>query len=250
MSEVLRTRREGAVALFELDRPERHHAINAALADALIAAFDAAEGDDAVRAIVLTGAGERAFCAGQDMLEASGVEAGARDARVSSAMFAVARVERCALPVIAAINGYCFGGGAALAIACDIRLGASTASFRLPGAEYGLVVGAAALPRLVGAAKAKELIFTARRFEAAEALACGLLNAVHEPAALLPAALDMASAIARNSPRAVRESKRVIDQATLVETAAAAEQAINRELRGSDEQSARFRDATRRVTGR
>ncbi|MGE0483582.1 MAG: enoyl-CoA hydratase/isomerase family protein [Gammaproteobacteria bacterium] len=250
MSAVLRTRREGAVALFELHRPERHHAINAALADALIAAIDAAESDDDVRAIVLTGSGERAFCAGQDMLEASGVEAGARDAKVSSAMFAVARVERCPLPLIAAINGYCFGGGAALAIACDIRLGASTASFRLPGAEYGLVVGAAALPRLVGAAKAKELIFTARRFEAAEALACGLLNSVHEPAALLPAALEMAAAIGRNSPRAVRESKRIIDQATLVDAATAAEQAINRELRGSDEQSARFRDATRRVTGR
>ncbi|MCP5201045.1 MAG: enoyl-CoA hydratase/isomerase family protein [Gammaproteobacteria bacterium] len=250
MGEVLRTRREGAALVLELNRPERHHAINAALADALIAAFDMAEADDDVRVVVVSGAGERAFCAGQDMLEASGVEAGARDAKVSSAMFAVERVERCRLPVIAAVNGYCFGGGAALAIACDIRLGAHTASFRLPGAEYGLVVGAAALPRLVGAAKAKELIFTARRFDAAEALACGLLNAVHEPASLLPAALDMAAAIAANSPRAVQESKRIIDRATLVEAACEAERAINRELRGSTEQSARFRDATRRVTGR
>lgn len=250
MSEALVTRREDTVLILELNRPERHHAINAALADALVAALDAAENDTDVRVVIVTGAGEKAFCAGQDMLEASGVEPGAQDTQTSSAMFAVERFARTPLPVIAAINGYCFGGGAALAIACDIRLAADTATFRLPGAEYGLVVGAAGLPRLVGAAKAKELIFTARRFDADEAQACGLVNAVHDGAALMPAALEMAQAIARNSPRAVQASKRVIDRATLVDAAIEDERAINRELRGSPEQSARFRKATRRVTGR
>jgi len=250
MTDTLIIRREGTVAIFELNRPERHHAIDAVLAEALVAALDAAENDAAVRVVVVTGTGAKAFCAGQDMLEASGVEPGLQDTRTSSALFAVERFARTPLPVIAAINGYCFGGGAALAIACDIRLATETATFRLPGAEYGLVVGAAGLPRLVGAAKAKELIFTARRFDAHEAHACGLVNAVHDAVTLMPAALDMAQAIARNSPRAVQESKRVIDRATLVDAAIEDERAINRELRGSPEQSARFRDATRRVTGR
>lgn len=250
MNELLITRREGSVLILELNRPERHHAIHAALAGALVMALDAAEVDTDVRVVVVTGTGGKAFCAGQDMLEASGLEPGAEDTRTSSAMVAVERLARTPLPVVAAINGYCFGGGAALAIACDIRLASPTAMFRLPGAEYGLVVGAAGLPRLIGAAKAKELIFTARRFDAHEACACGLVNAVHDAPALMPAAVEMAQAIARNSPRAVQESKRVIDRATLVEAAIEDERAINRELRGSAEQSTRFRDATRQVTGR
>jgi len=250
MSEVLRVRREGAVLVLELHRPERHHAIDRALAEALAAALDAADADADVAAIVLTGSGEKAFCAGQDMLEASGVEPGAAPGGTSSAQRAAQRLERCPLPLVAAINGYCYGGGALLAMACDIRVAASTATFRLPGAEYGLVVGAATLPRLVGPAKAKELIFTARRFDAAEALGCGFLNAVHEPAALRAQALALGQVIAANDARAVRESKRVIDLASVAGDARDAERAANAELRGSADQRERFRVATERVTGR
>ena len=182
------------------------------------------------------------------MVETSG--AGGQAARPGGAGPAIARVAGTPLPVIAAVNGYCYGGGAALAIACDIRIAAENATFRLPGVEYGLVVAAATLPRLVGAAKAKELIFTARRFDAAEALRSGLVNAVYPLPELLPAALAMAESIAANSVAAVRASKRVIDAASLSDAARALESEVNRTLRGSPEQVARFRAATQRVTGR
>jgi enoyl-CoA hydratase/carnithine racemase len=241
--------RDGGVALIKLNRPERHHALSRALSAALDAAIERAESDPDVRVVVLTGTGDRAFCAGGDMLEMSGVE-GRDEPAVGRGVDPYNRLSSTPLPVIAAINGYCYGGGARLAVACDIRLASATATFRLPGAEYGLVVAAATLPRLVGAAKAKELIFTARKFDAAEALSIGLVNSVHEPSELLPAAMEMAATIAAHSAEAVRISKAVIDAATLSETAAQMEADANRRLRGSSEQTARFREATTRVTGR
>ena len=184
-------------------------------------------------------------------LEMSGIEENPRplpppEERTSG----ITELSRTPLPVIAAINGYCYGGGARLAVGCDIRLASETATFRLPGAEYGLVVAAATMPRLVGASKAKEWIYTARKFEAEEALATGLVSSLHAPAELLPAALEMAEVIAGHSQSSVRESKRVIDLATLSAEASAAESEANSRLRGSEEQTARFRDATRIVTGR
>lgn len=241
--------RLGGVAVVKMNRPERHHALSRALSAAIVDAFDRAESDPGVRVIVFTGTGERSFCAGADMLEMSGVEpADATGNRRGADVYG--RLAATQLPVIAAINGYCYGGGARLAISSDIRLASTTATFRLPGAEYGLVVAAATLPRLVGAAKAKELIFTARKFDAAEALSIGLVNSVHEPAELLPAAISMAATIAGHSAEAIRISKQVIDAASLVDEAVAIEDEANRRLRGSPEQSDRFRSATTRVTGR
>ena len=250
MSDVLRQHRHDHVLVLEMNHPERHHALNFELGRALAEALDVAESAGDVRVVVLTGSGEKAFCAGQDMLEASGVEPRDADAGKTSAYIAIDRVRQARLPVIAAINGYCYGGGAALAIACDLRIAGNTATFRLPGAEYGLVVGAASLPRLVGAARAKELILTARKFDAEDAFRWGLLNEVTEPAEVLDKALGLAQEIAGHSPVAVQESKRVIDMATLDAEAFEAEDEINLELRGSEDQSARFRAATRRVTGR
>ena len=240
----------GEVLLLTLNRPERHNALNAALNHALGEAVAAAEPAGA-RVIVLTGAGGRAFCAGGDMLEMSGVEQG-RDPLPPPAERRNGTEELAGtpLPVIAAVNGICYGGGLRLAIACDIRLASDAATFRLPGAEYGLVVAAATLPRLVGTSKAKEWIYTARKFDAAEALEAGLLSAVHPAADLLPAALEMATLIGAHDPAAVRESKRVIDAATLSDNAIHLEAETNRRLRGSPMQTERFRDATRRVTGR
>ena len=239
--------RHGAVAVITLNRPDRHHALSTALSSALEQAVLRAEADPDTRVIVLTGSGDKSFCAGGDMLEMSGVEKAERTATPPNPY---ARLSETRLPVIAAINGYCYGGGARLALACDIRLASTTATFRLPGAEYGLVVGAATLPRLIGAAKAKELIFTARKFDAAEALALGLVNSVHEPTELMAATLEMAQAVAKNSPSAVQESKRVIDAASLSDDANRMEDAANRELRGSPDQTSRFRSATQNITGR
>ena len=158
------------VLLLSLNRPASHHALNRELASTLVSAIDKAETDEAIKAIVITGTGNKAFCAGQDMVEEKD-----RDRALGekvSAYIAIDRFSDTPMPLIAAVNGYCFGGGAALACACDIRLASENATFRFPGAEYGLVVGAAALPRIVGVAKAKEFILTAKRIEAQEAKRC------------------------------------------------------------------------------
>jgi len=238
------------VAIITMNRIDRHHALNHELATGLVAALDICESDSDIAAVVLTGAGKKAFCAGQDMVEQSGI--GREDGVPTSiaAYLAIDRFAKSPLPIIAAINGYCYGGGAALAISCDIRLAAEPATFRLPGAEYGLVVGAAAFPRLVGAARAKELIFTAKKFNASDAEKWGFVNSVFSATRLLPEALDMAGMIAKNSAVAVRESKRVIDVATLDPTASTLESDINARLRGSDDQVERFKKATKHVTGR
>ena len=264
MSEVeqlLLEERRGDVLLLTLNRPAKHNALSAALVHALGSAVRRAD-DDGVAVIVLTGAGNKAFCAGADMLEASGVAASttsANDAQHDGAppripselrIDGYAEVAATPIPIIAAINGLCYGGGARLAISCDIRLAVDTATFRLPGAEYGLVVGAATLPRLVGTSRAKDWIYTARKFDAAEALLSGLVSGLFAADALLPAAMSMAQTIAGHSQSAVRESKRVIDAATLHDEAVAMEDRANRVLRGSKEQSTRFRAATRKVTGR
>ena len=246
---VIEERRGGVVCL-ALNRPERHHALNNALSDELGDALLRASEDDSVLAVILTGSGEKAFCAGGDMLEMSGVEEGKPVARSRGAGGLFGVISRMPQPVIAAVNGYCFGGGARLAIGCDIRIASTNATFRLPGSEYGLVVAAAALPRLVGAARAKELIFTARKFGAQEAFDYGLVSSLHAPAELMDAAWDMAETIASMDRSAVQEAKRVIDTATLSEEANRMENDANKRLRGSPEQVARFRDATRRITGR
>jgi enoyl-CoA hydratase len=241
--------RRGNVVCLALNRPERHHALNNALSDSLSEALERASNDADVACVILTGTGEKAFCAGGDMLEMSGVEeAKAAKSRGAGGLFGA--ISRMSVPVIAAVNGYCFGGGARLAVGCDIRIASTTASFRLPGSEYGLVVAAAALPRLVGAARAKELIFTARKFGAQEAFDYGLVTSLHEPADLMGAAWAMGDTIAGMSRSAVSEAKRVIDTATLSDEARRMEDDANKRLRGSPEQVDRFRNATRKVTGR
>ena len=237
------------VRILILNRPERHHALNFELATLIADAVEEAEADKNVHALIIAGRGGKAFCAGQDMLEMSGVEAASGEVKSSSAAIAFERVANSPLPIIAAIHGICYGGGALLALACDIRIADHASSYRFPGAEYGLVVGAAWLPRLVGAAKAKELIYTARKLEANEALQSGLVSYLYDTDKVLPAALALAEQIAKNSPIAVRESKRVIEMATLDRDAEQLETQINKSLRGSDEQRDRFNRATTKVTG-
>ncbi|MEM7543413.1 MAG: enoyl-CoA hydratase/isomerase family protein [Pseudomonadota bacterium] len=241
---------ENNVLTLTMNRMARHHALNADLIGALGNAIDRAERDDEIKVVVLTGAGEKSFCAGADMLEASGIENPDAPNTSISASKLQERFLHSPVPIIAAINGYCYGGGAWLAIACDIRFGGSNATFRLPGCEYGLVVAAATLPRLVGSAKAKEWIYSARKFDAEEAFEFGLLNSVHKPENLMSATYELAQQIAANSAPAVRECKRIINMASLSDEAAAQEVASNEILRGSPEQVERFVAATKKVTGR
>jgi enoyl-CoA hydratase len=240
--------RHGDTAVIRLNRPEKHHAINSVMSRELIECLDALDADDDVHVIILTGAGEKSFCAGADMSEAMARGTDGRGTNDSAAQAAF-RLSQVRKPLIAAVNGYAYGGGAVFAVACDIRVASENARFRFVGASYGLSVGASQLPRLVGAAMAKELIFTARTVDVDEALRIGLVNHVVPRADLQEMVLEMAEAIAQNSPAAVCASKEVIDLATLNVDAVKREGEHNRELRGSDDHLMRFRAATEHVTG-
>jgi len=238
--------RDGHVAAIRLNRPEKYNAINAEMSAELIECLDALEADDDVRVIVLTGAGEKAFCAGADMAEAVGT---AGDSRRDAAARAAIRLLRVRKPTIAAVNGYAYGGGAVFAIHCDIRICSEAAKFRFVGATYGLVVGASQLPRIVGQAIAKELLFTARVVDADGALRIGLANRVVPEAELASVVGEMASAIAQNSPSAVIASKEVVDLATIIAEAGKREMEHNLALRQGEDHQERFRAAAERVIG-
>jgi enoyl-CoA hydratase len=244
MADLLISDVRDGVATLRMNRPEKHNAFHAELSRAVSNAMDVLEEDEDVRVVVLTGTG-KAFCAGADMTEAlASFDSGGRGDVMAQA---VVRVARCAKPVIASINGYAFGGGAALACACDIRIASERASFRFPGANYGLVVGGSQLPRIVGAPVAKELIFTARVVDAEEAGRIGLVNRVVPHDTLDDTTWELAEQIASQSPDAVRWSKAVIDAATTIDKGIELEIEANRELRGSPDHMTRFRSATKRV---
>jgi len=248
-SETVLYERDGPVAVVRLNRPEKLNAINRELSGALAETIGALEADEAVQAIVLTGNG-RAFCAGADMKERTeAMVQGPAQPGAAGGANGVAAVARATKPVIAAINGHAYGGGAHLAVCCDIRLAAATATFRFVGASYGLVVGGTQLSRIVGPALAKELLFTARVIDAAEAERIGLVNHVIAPAELLNAAVAMAKEVAANSPPAVRWAKRIVDAATVIEKGVELEAQADRELRASAEHATRFREAAQRVVG-
>lgn len=234
------------VALVRLNRIDKHNAINARMSAELIECVDTLEADDEVRSIVLTGAGEKSFCAGADMAES--VQRMASGERRDAAAEAAVRLARVRKPVIAAVNGYAFGGGAVFAICCDMRICSEAAQFRFVGATYGLVVGASLLPRIVGAPVAKDLIFTARIVDAEEAARIGLANRVVTHAELERVSIETAAAIAENDPAAVVASKEVIDLATFRPEAARREIDHNVQLRESKEHRLRFEAAARRVT--
>jgi len=244
---VLSERFDGGM-IIRLNRAEKRNAVNDALAAAAIAAIDAADDDPDVRVIVFTGTGN-SFTAGQDMGEASGrVERTAGPSPGGSGGLS-ARLGRVEKPIVAAINGFCMGGGTVTALQCDIRICSDRATFKFPGAAYGLVVAASLLPAVVGQANAKDLVFSGRTIDAAEALAMGLVNRVVPHEQLEPVALEYAGMIAANSPLAVRHAKRVINAAALDAAAAAMERDANRELRGGADHTARFGAATDRVVG-
>jgi len=246
---VLVERRDG-IAILRLNRPEKHNAINQQLATEAMEALDRLEAEDEVRVIVVTGAGGRAFCAGADMAEATGRGERPRQPSGGVGSGLGRRIAACEKPVIGAINGLCYGGGMSIALGCDFRIAADHATFRLPGAAYGLVVAATLLASAVGPAVAKELILTARVFDVQEALRIGLVNRVVPAAELESTVLESARLIAANSPLAVRESKRIVNLATVPQVAVEAEREADRRLRGGDDHVVRFKQAADRVLKR
>jgi enoyl-CoA hydratase len=201
---------DGGVAVVTMNRPEALNAFNSEQLDLLGAAFHALSQDRAVRVVILTGAGDRAFAAGADIKEmvdltpAEALAFGRKGHAITSA------VERLPQPVIAAVNGYAFGGGCELAIACDIRLAAENARFAQPEVSLGIPPGwggTQRLPRLIGPGLAAEMIFTGRQVHAEDAYRIGLVNAVHPLDRLMPATREMAADIARKSPSALHAAK-------------------------------------------
>lgn len=198
------------IATITLNRPQALNAFNSDQLDQLVTVIREVASDSNVRVAILTGAGERAFAAGADIKEMIGLDAPAGLAFGRRGHAAANALEAMPQPIIAAVNGFAFGGGCELALACDIRLASENARFAQP--EVGLGIppgwgGSQRLPRLVGPGIASELILTGRHVLADEALRLGLVNAVHPLDRLLPAAQDMARSIATNSPRAVRAAK-------------------------------------------
>lgn len=247
MGDICIVEREGHVGLVRMNRPDKHNAFNRELSTAVAEALDALDADDGIHAAMLIGTGS-AFSAGADMNEAVAAIDGT--GRSEGMAGAIARVAAFRKPLIAAVNGVCYGGGALLAITCDIRIASDIAAFRFPGAAYGLVVGGSQLPRVIGAPLAKELLFTGKVVRADEALRIGLVNHVVPHAEIEATAMAMAQEIAANSPQALIATKEVVDRASEIDDGVRVEAEWNRQLRASPEHHERFRAAAQRVARR
>ena len=201
------------IATVTLNRPAALNAQNNPMRRELFAAFAALRQDDAVRAIVVTGAGDRAFSAGADIKEflEAGSPTQAREQRKQ--LDYRAEMDRCPQPIIAAIRGFALGGGLELALACDIRIAAEDAQLGLTEVNLAIIPGGGGtqrLPRVVGRGKALEMILTGMRVPADEALRIGLVERVVPVAELMPAALGLARTIAEKAPVALRYAKEAV----------------------------------------
>src|SRR3989449_4724185 len=196
-----------------LNRPEQHNAMNTAMGEDLLACFEAPAHDADARAVVFTGAGDKAFCAGGDLKERNGMTDEAWRAQHVIFEQGALRVLRCPIPVIAAVEGFALAGGCELAILSDFIVASETAVFGVPETTLGIfpgIGGTQLLPRLLGAPLAKEMIFTGRRLKAEEAKAAGLLNHLVPKGQARARATEIATTIAQNGPIAVRQAKKAI----------------------------------------
>ena len=207
---------QDGVATVTLNRPEAMNAIDPETRAALRDTWRRAAEDDRVRCVLFTGAGEKAFCTGSDLKKTMPPKESFAELSFGAAglgnMTAGMELDK---PIVCAVNGYAFGGGMELALACDIRIASRTAQFALTEVRLGSIPGAGGtqrLPRLIGQSDAMLLLLTGDRMDAAEALRTGLVSRVVEPAELLPAALAIASRIAQNAPLSIRAVKRLVRQ--------------------------------------
>jgi enoyl-CoA hydratase/carnithine racemase len=210
----LRVERREAIEVWTIDGETRRNAISRAMLAELEALVERAARDRALRCVVLTGAGDKAFCAGADLKERATMSADDVHAFHAGLRRTLSGIEGAPQVYLAALNGAALGGGLELALACDLRLASDAAQLGLPEVSLGIIPGGGAtqrLPRLLGVARAKELILTARRIGAAEALAMGLVSALAPPQRLLADALALAERVARNAPVSLRQAKRAVD---------------------------------------
>jgi len=205
---------DGFVVTVELNRPEALNAMNTAMGEELLHCFDAFTWDRTARAVVFTGAGDKAFCVGGDLKERQGMTDEAWRAQHLIFEQGAARVLHCPVPVIAAVEGFAMGGGCELAVLSDFVVASETAVFAVPEVTRGIfpgIGGTQLLPRIIGAPAAREMIFTGRRVDAREAKALGLVNHVVEKGQARAKALEIAGTIADNGPIAVRQAKKAIN---------------------------------------
>lgn len=211
---VSMTSPEEGIVIITLNRPKAANALSFQMLMELQEVIENCKNDQSIRCLILTGEGEKAFCAGADLKERAGMELAAVRRAVSTIRHTINQVEKLPQPVIAAINGSAFGGGMELAIACDIRVASETAQLGLTETSLGIIPGAGGtqrLPRLIGKGKAKELIYTARRINAKEAKELGLVEFIEPPETVIAKGLEIAKQIARNGPIAVKQAKFAID---------------------------------------
>jgi enoyl-CoA hydratase len=199
--------RRGAATLVTIDRPARHNAVDGETAAALRAAFDAFAADDGARVLVLTGAGDAAFCAGADLKAIETLDADAPGGPLGFTRLASPK------PTIAAISGWCLAGGLELALWCDLRIATETAVLGCPERRWGVPLidgGTQRLPRVIGTGRALDLILTGRHVAAAEALALGLVNEVVPPRRHVERALELAEALAAHPQDTLLSDRRAV----------------------------------------
>ncbi len=207
--------RDGSTVTLTLDRPEALNAVNSAVLEQLEICLDKIAADPSIHFVVLTGAGEKSFCAGGDIKEQN--DNGVLDAKgfVEYGHRITRKIETLPCVTLAVVNGYALGGGCELAISCDMRIATPNAQFALPETHLGIIPawgGTQRLPRLIGKAYAKEMIFTAKRVKADRAAQIGLVNEVVEKENVQEYIQKMKAMIDKNSANAIRTSKCSIDQ--------------------------------------
>lgn len=205
---------EGYVGIITINRPKALNALNSQVLEEIKEAFESVD-LNAVRALVLTGAGEKSFVAGADIGEMSTLTKAEGEAFGKKGNDIFRMIETFPIPVIAAVNGFALGGGCEISMSCDIRICSDNAVFGQPEVGLGITPGFGGtqrLARIVGVGMAKQMIYSAINIKAEEALRIGLVNAVYTQEELLPAAKKLAAKIASNAPIAVRNCKKAINE--------------------------------------
>jgi enoyl-CoA hydratase/carnithine racemase len=202
------------VEVWTIEGEARRNSLSRAMIAGLRANLDRVAGDRSVRCVVVTGRGDRAFCAGADLKERAGMSDAEVHAFHESLRSAFRAIESAPQAFLAAINGAALGGGLEVALACELRVAVEGAEVGLPEVGLGIIPGGGGtvrLPRAIGVARAKDLILTGRRVGAAEALSLGLVSRVAPAGRLREVALGMAGEVARNAPVSIRQAKRAVD---------------------------------------
>lgn len=217
--EFVRYEQKDKIAIITINRIEALNALNSMVLDELLNIVQALP-LDAVRCVIVTGAGDKAFVAGADIAEINSLDGDGSKDFINKGHKVFHCIETLSIPVIAVINGFALGGGCELALSCDIRLASERASFGFPEVSLGIIPGFGGtqrLPRLIGPGKAKELLYTAKRIKADEAVRIGLVNAVYPVEQLMDAAIHLADSIAHNAPIAVRACKKAVNDGLQVD---------------------------------